>query len=269
MAETVEPYAATRNPAGPGAGTIRRARRRSHRRLRRDAQRADKLAHVASPVGHRGQRARRLGHRCVPRGASAQLTVVCVRPDASGAIRLAPRSMGGDPDIDRSFDPISRPQEAEQLESLAQRLEQERPAPRALFRGELRRRLLETAERQPGGQSGCASGSPPAACSGTALLAIGRSGSRAPARSRRVESVPTLVSSSGSDPPVPARRVAAKRAREDLLDVERQTRKLGDLRAHEVTPKRSASTSRSRRPSSSSPAARSGEMPSPGCSSSS
>jgi hypothetical protein len=80
--------------------------------------------------------------------------------------------MSGDPDIDRSFDPDLSAQESEQLESLAQRLEQERPAPRAPFRGELRRRLLATAERQPGGQERMRFRIAAYACSGTALLAI-------------------------------------------------------------------------------------------------
>jgi hypothetical protein len=80
--------------------------------------------------------------------------------------------MSGDPDIDRSFDPDFPAQESEQLDSLAQRMEQERPAPRALFRGELRRRLLETAERQPGGAERMRFRIAAYACSGAALLAI-------------------------------------------------------------------------------------------------
>jgi hypothetical protein len=80
--------------------------------------------------------------------------------------------MSGDPDIDRSFDPDLPAQESEQLESLAQRMEQERPAPRALFRGELRRRLLETVERPPGGAERMRFRIAAYACSGAALLAI-------------------------------------------------------------------------------------------------
>ena len=57
--------------------------------------------------------------------------------------------MTGDLDIDRPFDPDPSAQEGEQVESLAQRLEQERPVPRVGFRGELRRRLLAAANRQP------------------------------------------------------------------------------------------------------------------------
>lgn len=52
-------------------------------------------------------------------------------------------------DIDRLFDRDPSSEESEAVKSLVQRLERERPVPRAGFRGALRRRLLDAAEQQP------------------------------------------------------------------------------------------------------------------------
>lgn len=53
------------------------------------------------------------------------------------------------PDIDRPTDREPPSWQREEVQWLARRLEQERPVPRAGFRGELRRRLLDAADQQP------------------------------------------------------------------------------------------------------------------------
>ena len=64
------------------------------------------------------------------------------------------------------------PQEHPELAALARRLEQERPVPAAGFRGELRRQLIEAADRQPSRPQRLRLLIAAYAGSGTALLAI-------------------------------------------------------------------------------------------------
>ena len=55
--------------------------------------------------------------------------------------------MTGEREHQDAFDPGLHPQESPELLQLTERLEDERPVPRASFRGELRRQLLKAAER--------------------------------------------------------------------------------------------------------------------------
>ena len=266
MAETVEPYAATPKPSRPWCWNDPASSppQPPPPPTRRAASRQTGAPGFSCRAS-RPSASARLGHRCIPRGASAQLTVVCVRPDASGAIRLAPRSMSGDPDIDRSFDPDLSAQEsgAARVASAAAGAGTAR-APRAIPRRAATPTARDRRATAGGGQSGCASGSPPTRARARRCWRSRRSGSRAPVRSPRVESelpyARVLVRERS------ARSSSARRRRSEresicwtLESVSPVSSAISGLR--EVTPKRSASTSRSRWPSSSSPAARSGEMP--------